>query len=303
MCRGNLEFCKKDTRKAVKAISSEDPGLVETELEELKSMIKMLVSPDGEFSHSTEGGPTNPEDGSAEVNALGGYNQNRYNNYNSGYNGWRNQPSLRDQVQTLTQHLSAHVTKTESSINNLEKQVGQLTQDVAKLVQQKVNVSAIHLRSGKKLLGSSEAEHLIDNTCLSITEAQAVLDAQHAKEKLALERQKKRTSAIPTEAKDDEQGQEKAKQSSSAESDARAQSQLSPTTLERPSERAIAKALEAETSEHQPEEEEYEDCGDFALRQENYVRPKFPPFYSEKPPTPFPDALKDNRRPVNDKDL
>src|SRR4051794_7562156 len=73
--------------------------------------------------------------------------------------------------------------------------------------------------------------------------------------------------------------------------------------LERPSERANAKAPEVETSETQPEEEEYEDRGDFPLRQENYVRPNIPPFYSEKPPAPFPDALKDTRKPVNDKEL
>ena len=51
------------------------------------------------------------------------------------------------------------------------------------------------------------------------------------------------------------------------------------------------------------EEDEYEDRGDFKLRQENYVRPNFPPLYDDKPPAPFPDALKDTRRPVNDQEL
>ena len=51
------------------------------------------------------------------------------------------------------------------------------------------------------------------------------------------------------------------------------------------------------------EEEEYEDRGDFALRQENYVRPNFPPLGSEKPPAPFPEALKDTRTPANDKEI
>ncbi|XP_073525467.1 uncharacterized protein [Phyllobates terribilis] len=51
------------------------------------------------------------------------------------------------------------------------------------------------------------------------------------------------------------------------------------------------------------EEEYYEDRGDFRLRQENYVHPNFPPLQAEKPPAPFPEALKDTRRPVNDKEL
>ena len=51
------------------------------------------------------------------------------------------------------------------------------------------------------------------------------------------------------------------------------------------------------------DEEEYQDQGDFKLRQEDYVRPNFPPLYSEKPPAPFPEALKDTRRPENDKEL
>ena len=51
------------------------------------------------------------------------------------------------------------------------------------------------------------------------------------------------------------------------------------------------------------EEDEYEDRGDFKLRQENYVRPNFPPLYDDKPPAPFPDALKDTRRPVHDQEL
>ena len=55
--------------------------------------------------------------------------------------------------------------------------------------------------------------------------------------------------------------------------------------------------------EQNKEEDDYEDRGDFALRQENYVRPNFPPLYSEKPPAPFPEALRDTRRPANDKDL
>ena len=50
-------------------------------------------------------------------------------------------------------------------------------------------------------------------------------------------------------------------------------------------------------------EEEYEDRGDFALRQENYVRPYFPPLGHEKPPAPFPEALKDTRTPANDKEI
>ena len=51
------------------------------------------------------------------------------------------------------------------------------------------------------------------------------------------------------------------------------------------------------------EEEEYQDRGDFKLRQENYGRPNFPPLDSEKPPAPFPDALKDTRRLENDKEI
>ena len=50
-------------------------------------------------------------------------------------------------------------------------------------------------------------------------------------------------------------------------------------------------------------EEEYEDRGDFKLRQDNYVRPYFPPLGSVKPPAPFPEALKDTRTPSNDKEI
>ena len=44
----------------------------------------------------------------------------------------------------------------------------------------------------------------------------------------------------------------------------------------------------ADSSENAQEEEEpYDDQGAFKLRQDNYVRPNFPPLYSEKPPAPF----------------
>ena len=39
------------------------------------------------------------------------------------------------------------------------------------------------------------------------------------------------------------------------------------------------------------------------MRQDNYVRPNFPPLYSEKPPAPFPEALKETRKPESDKEL
>ncbi|XP_073526492.1 uncharacterized protein [Phyllobates terribilis] len=50
-------------------------------------------------------------------------------------------------------------------------------------------------------------------------------------------------------------------------------------------------------------EDDYEDRGDFKLRQENYVRPNFPPLYAKKPHAPFLEALRDTRRPANDKEL
>ena len=34
-----------------------------------------------------------------------------------------------------------------------------------------------------------------------------------------------------------------------------------------------------------------------------YIRPSFPPMASQKPTPPFPEALKDTRRPTNDKEI
>ena len=81
-------------------------------------------------------------------------------------------PSTEDMLKTLTQHFTTHVQTTESSIKNMEKQIGQLAQAVTHLAQrnsnslpaqpevnpQVRNVSAITLRSGKYLGESPLAE-------------------------------------------------------------------------------------------------------------------------------------------------
>ena len=51
------------------------------------------------------------------------------------------------------------------------------------------------------------------------------------------------------------------------------------------------------------ENEVINDEGPFKLRQDNYVRPNFPPLSNAKPAPPFPDALKDSHNSVNDKEL
>ena len=82
---------------------------------------------------------------------------------------------LTEQTQILSTNLTQHVQSTTSSIKNLEKKVGQLADSFSKMEQRQSNglpsqtevnprehVSAIHLRSGRRLEGSSEAEKMVE---------------------------------------------------------------------------------------------------------------------------------------------
>ena len=153
--------------------------------------------------HPTDACPQLQDDTIAEVHAVGGFGPPRprfenqaQNNYNPRWRDqaeWQQQqqpqyqpqyqprppapqpnasPSTEDMLKTLTQHFTAHVQTTESSIKNMEKQIGQLAQAVTHLAQKNANslpaqpevnpqvrnVSAITLRSGKYLGESPLAE-------------------------------------------------------------------------------------------------------------------------------------------------
>ena len=140
---------------------------VEREIVEMKEMVRRLTMQGTPHqvkacgictdpSHTTDACPSLQEESNAEVNALGGYRAPRARNdpYSNNYNpGWKDHPNLRcrdsnqpgsydpqsgkpsteDILNTLTKHFATQVQTTESSIKNLEKQVGQLAEAITRI--------------------------------------------------------------------------------------------------------------------------------------------------------------------------
>ena len=289
--------------------------------------------------HHTDSCPQLEDSAIAEVHALGGYGPNRprfeQNNYNQRGNdhpGFRwsdpsgcselqstassistespSGPSTEDMLKSLTQHFTTHVQATESGMRNIEKQVGQLAESLTRLEQRvstslpsqtvvnpKENLCAISLRSGRIVESNIEVQKE------RIASGGNNSDRDFSREQPHETRAREDNTAVkilspeqPTRAEDKVLAREKSREHSES-------------TVENSGsgETGLARNCTPETAKprttHPRPDEEYEDRGDFALRQENYVRPNFPPLYSEKPPAPFPEALKDTRRPVNDQEL
>src|ERR1044071_10317280 len=100
------------------------------------------------MSHFTDQCPELQEPRAADVHAMGGYGPPRplFDRQEPYEQRWRNQPqqsnpspTTEELLNKLTQNFFSHVHNTESSIKNMERQIGQIAQTVSTLVQSQSN--------------------------------------------------------------------------------------------------------------------------------------------------------------------
>ena len=170
-------------------------------------------------------------------------------------------------LHVLTKHFATHVQTTESSIKNLEKQVGQMAEAITRnearssgnlpsqtVVNPKENVSALTLRSGRQV--------------------------------------QPKPALVPKEISSDVNPPPRL--------------DIPPPRLDNPPLRLDDSAPAVPSTESPPlrmnEPAPADKASENSAEEDSYVLPNFSPLYAEKPPAPFPEALRE-RRVIEDNDL